>query len=171
MNIRFTRAILLFIFVTVSVVTVPVTASDITNAATSTEATSRLPRGVIVMWAGNLKAIPTGWSLCDGRNGTPDLRDRFVMGVGAVEYMGTTGGSLYHRHIMESHRHYVDPPRVRVEGGRSSYSYTGPGYRSLITIPSGDIDIPSFMTDAATPGSQDASNYPPYYKIAFIMKD
>ena len=57
-----------------------------------------LPSGVIVMWSGELDAIPSGWALCDGSNGTPDLRDRFVLGVGAPEYLGSTGGSRRHRH-------------------------------------------------------------------------
>lgn len=39
------------------------------------------PRGIIVMWGGKLINIPTGWALCDGNNGTPDLTDRFIVGV------------------------------------------------------------------------------------------
>lgn len=35
-----------------------------------------LPKGVIVMWSGN--NVPTGWVMCDGQNGSPDLRGRFV---------------------------------------------------------------------------------------------
>ncbi|SFU61259.1 tail fiber protein [Xenorhabdus koppenhoeferi] len=37
-----------------------------------------LPTGIIVMFSGS--NIPTGWALCDGKNGTPDLIDRFIMG-------------------------------------------------------------------------------------------
>lgn len=44
------------------------------------KATSTLPSGVIVMWSGS--SIPSGWALCDGTNGTPDLRDRFIVGAG-----------------------------------------------------------------------------------------
>ena len=40
-----------------------------------------VPRGVIVMWSGSIADIPQGWALCDGTNGTPDLRDRFVVGA------------------------------------------------------------------------------------------
>ncbi|QXF33177.1 hypothetical protein CE143_08485 [Photorhabdus luminescens] len=35
------------------------------------------PKGMIVMFSG--KDTPTGWAFCDGNNGTPDLRSRFVM--------------------------------------------------------------------------------------------
>ena len=36
--------------------------------------------GVISMWSGDLASLPAAWQLCDGTNGTPDLRDRFVVG-------------------------------------------------------------------------------------------
>lgn len=41
-----------------------------------------VPRGVITMWFGTTSNIPAGWALCDGGNGTPDLRDRFVIAAG-----------------------------------------------------------------------------------------
>ncbi|KAA1183132.1 tail fiber protein [Photorhabdus heterorhabditis] len=43
----------------------------------SIDPTKVLPRGMIVMFSGN--SAPTGWAFCDGNNGTPDLRSRFVM--------------------------------------------------------------------------------------------
>ena len=39
------------------------------------------PLGGIIMWSGAISAIPTGWSLCNGSNGTPDLRNKFVLGA------------------------------------------------------------------------------------------
>jgi hypothetical protein len=41
---------------------------------------------------------PEGWALCDGTNGTPDLRDRFVLGTLAYERLGGLGGSISHVH-------------------------------------------------------------------------
>lgn len=35
-------------------------------------------RGIIVAWSGTVANIPTGWALCDGTKGTPDLRGRFL---------------------------------------------------------------------------------------------
>jgi len=55
-----------------------------------------VPAGVIVMWSGTLATIPSGWALCDGSGGTPDLRDRFIKSVGAAEDPGATGGSATH---------------------------------------------------------------------------
>jgi len=52
-----------------------------------------IPSGVILMWSGGVASIPSGWSLCDGTNGTPDLRDRFVVGAGGSYAVDATGGA------------------------------------------------------------------------------
>lgn len=64
---------------------------------TSSNVTTNLPSGtalaltnMIVMWAGLVGAIPSGWALCDGTNGTPDLRDRFIVGGGGALPAGPT---------------------------------------------------------------------------------
>tara|TARA_B100000131_G_scaffold131196_1_gene127897 strand:- start:1450 stop:2034 length:585 start_codon:yes stop_codon:yes gene_type:complete len=46
---------------------------------------SFVPVGGIIMWSGTVAAAEalTNWAICDGDNGTPDLRDRFVLGVGS----------------------------------------------------------------------------------------
>lgn len=54
------------------------------------------PSGGIVMWSGAVASIPTGWNLCDGTNGTPNLIDRFIVGSGTdsgdTHDIGDTGG-------------------------------------------------------------------------------
>jgi microcystin-dependent protein len=52
--------------------------------------------GMIMMWYGQLTQIPAGWALCDGNNGRPDLRDRFIVGAGAGYSLGDTGGTATH---------------------------------------------------------------------------
>jgi len=52
-----------------------------------------MPSGGIIMWSGSTDDIPTTWALCDGLNGTPDLRDRFVVGAGSSYSVGATGGA------------------------------------------------------------------------------
>ncbi|MGV2388244.1 MAG UNVERIFIED_CONTAM: tail fiber protein [Microcystis novacekii LVE1205-3] len=54
--------------------------------------TSVVLRGMIIMWAGDVNQIPVGWALCDGRNGTPILRNRFIVGAGSNYGVKTTGG-------------------------------------------------------------------------------
>ena len=53
---------------------------------------SGVPSGIITMWSGAIEDIPLGWALCDGSNGTPDLRDRFVIGAGNAYDPGDMGG-------------------------------------------------------------------------------
>jgi microcystin-dependent protein len=52
-----------------------------------------IPVGGIIMWSGSVATIPANWALCNGANGTPDLRDRFVVGAGAAYSPGNTGGA------------------------------------------------------------------------------
>ena len=51
------------------------------------------PFGGIIAYYGDLGNIPTGWSLCDGTNGTPDMRAAFPVGVGGAYTLGGTGGT------------------------------------------------------------------------------
>ena len=52
-----------------------------------------IPSGIITMWSGASNDIPSGWWLCDGQNGTPDLRNRFIVGAGSSYEVGNIGGS------------------------------------------------------------------------------
>ena len=68
-----------------------------------------IPKGLISMWSGSIEAIPTGWALCNGENGTPDLRDRFIVGAGGDYSVGDIGGEASHTLTideMPSHNHY-----------------------------------------------------------------
>ena len=52
-----------------------------------------IPVGFIGLWSGDSEDIPDGWVLCDGANGTPDLRNRFVVCAGDDYDSHGTGGS------------------------------------------------------------------------------
>ena len=49
-----------------------------------------LPKGIIVAW--NKKEIPEGWAICDGKNGTPNLIKRFLLGKSSETSLKNTGG-------------------------------------------------------------------------------
>jgi microcystin-dependent protein len=66
------------------------TAANLTQAAINALA---FPVGTIIMWYGALGGIPAGFQACDGTNGTPDLRDRFVVGAGTSYAVGASGGA------------------------------------------------------------------------------
>jgi len=109
-----------------------------------------LPAGSIIMWSGTLSSIPEGWQLCDGTNGTPDLRGRFVMGVSSGENPGATGGASTHTH-----------------SGTASAS----SQRIWIDDNSGGTDYWGSPSSHTHPISIDAASHlPPYYKLAYIMK-
>ena len=75
------------------------------NAATATSATSLAIVGMIAMFAANA-TLPTGWHVCDGTNGTIDLRDKFIVASGTKFAKGTTGGGFtITSAMMPSHTH------------------------------------------------------------------
>ena len=71
-------------------------------------ATPSIPSGCILLWSGSTGSIPSGFLLCDGTNGTPDLRNSFIVGAGNNYTVGQTGGSA--DAIVVSHTHTVTDP-------------------------------------------------------------
>ena len=66
-----------------------ITAGTIADARLSNS--SLFVTGMIMMYNGS--TAPSGWAICNGQNGTPDLRDRFVVGAGSGYSVGNTGGA------------------------------------------------------------------------------
>lgn len=62
-----------------------------------------LPVGSIVVWSGTIATVPINFGLCDGTNGTPDLRDKFVIGAGNLYSPTNTGGSKDAEVIAHTH--------------------------------------------------------------------
>jgi len=122
-----------------------------------------VPRGAIVMWSGTLASIPSGWALCDGTNGTPNLSDRFIYSVHAGENPGGTGGSA----TIPAHSHSVDIAPFNSAIPNHAWPAANGG---LSALPDWnhhhEIDPPLTYTNSQPA----ASNIPPYYKLAFIMK-
>jgi hypothetical protein len=52
------------------------------------------PVGTILLWHGLIGGIPAGFQLCDGSIGTPDLRDKFIVGAGTTYAWQATGGAV-----------------------------------------------------------------------------
>ncbi|MGL4208546.1 MAG: hypothetical protein ACRCTY_04085 [Candidatus Adiutrix sp.] len=141
-----------------------------------------LPIGIIVMWGGNILDIPLNWALCDGGRGTPDLRNRFIIGTSETYPLNSTGGSNEaHTHggtvtvanhtlstaQMPAHTHQYDMRN----GPKSSFG----GYSS-----STNGATTQGQASGAAGGSQAhnhgaslsigaSSTIPAYYALAYIM--
>lgn len=51
-----------------------------------------VPVGAILIWSGAVSAVPAGYALCNGQNGTPNLLDKFVVGAGNTYAPNAIGG-------------------------------------------------------------------------------
>ena len=142
-------------------------AGIITSIPTSN---TTLPAGCIIIWSSSTGSIPSGFVICDGTNGTPDLRNSFVLGAGNSYTVGQTGGST--DAIVVSHTHTVTDP-----GHKHNIASTGSGVIANDS-PSGATGANTTTTDTATTGisivsagtSGTNANMPPYYALAYIMK-
>lgn len=69
----------------------------ISKLNTDKGSSNSVPAGTILPWYGEKANIPNGFALCDGTNGTPDLRDRFLVGAGSTYSLGAKGGEATHK--------------------------------------------------------------------------
>ena len=123
--------------------------------------------GMIILWSGAADAIPTGFTLCDGNNNTPDLRGRFVVGYhdsnGDYDVDDTGGAETVTLSIaqMPNHKHTTtfDGKKYFPGGGSTSVSFGG----------AGGYPADTFSMDN-TGGGGAHENRPPYYALCYIMK-
>lgn len=115
--------------------------------------------GMILIWSGAITEIPSGWVLCDGNNGTPNLQDKFVVGAGNTYAVDATGGESMHQLTnseMPSHSHSFSA----VQDGE--WEPDGPN---------NDNTRGSVSSNTGGAGSDSAhENKPPYHALAYIMK-
>lgn len=108
--------------------------------------------GMIILWYGAIVDIPDRWVLCDGNNGTPDLRGKFVIGAGNTFAVDETGGNATHSHTFtsQSHYHFLDIEEVGdIESGEAYDQIT-------------DAKTVSGTTD-------DKTERPPFHALCYIM--
>lgn len=153
-----------------------------------------IPSGFIGMWSGTIATIPSGWYLCNGSNGTPDLRDKFIVGASSDETalaktnitgaLTQSGGSkdaiaVSHTHTATSavvdpgHTHATNPTTAYVgtsQGGHPGGSAPNPDGYPQLSIVSATTGITVNTTIASAGSSGTNANLPPYFALAFIMK-
>jgi len=142
------------------------------NAPTASVA---VPSGCILLWSGSTGSIPATWLLCDGTNGTPDLRDRFIIGAGNTYAVNATGGSADSIVVSHTHTATVTDP-THTHGGNSvalgaGASFTAPGGGSTSPNPLPAASTGITVTNATAGVSGTNANLPPYYALAYIMKN
>lgn len=158
----------------------------IASAAYAITADNGVPKGIIVMWSGTIANIPTGWALCDGANGTPDLRDRFIVGAkqddGGIAKTNITGSLTKSGDgQIPSHTHETGTLAIISAGAHVHGVYysqiNGNGTNAKGVASSGDTQ--NTLSDGshthAISGSVVASgvgtkNVAAYYALAFLMK-
>lgn len=154
-----------------------------TTAFVSSAMSGGIPSGVITLWSGSSASIPSGWYLCNGANGTPNLMDRFVVGAGSGYAVGATGGSTsasisgttgattLTTTQMPSHNHTFNTHGIT--GGQN---YAG-GYMPRGVSPYGATATYNTGTNSSggngshtheMSGSVDTRS--PYYALCYIMK-
>lgn len=77
--------------------TLPRFSYKLSKLTTDKGSSNSVPAGTILPWYGEKANIPNGFALCDGQNGTPDLRDRFLVGAGSTYSLGAKGGEATHK--------------------------------------------------------------------------
>lgn len=139
----------------------------------------KAPTGAVVMYDGLLSEIPSGWALCDGNNGTPNLLDRFIRGNDTT---GATGGKNSYT-LSESQL----PSHGHTSGNTNSSGYHSHGYgisdealsrssESELAESTGSFNLSangshshSMSVDFAGSNAS-IDNRPSFYEIAFIQK-
>jgi hypothetical protein len=143
--------------------------NDLTNKPNT------VPQGLISLWYGSIISIPSGWAICDGTSGTPDLRDRFVVGAGTTYAVGSTGGTK--DAVVVSHNHtatstVTDPGHDHI-GAQATSTGATTGSKVIAddgTTSTATTGITVATTVASTGVSGTNANLPPYYALAYIMK-
>ena len=151
------------------------------NIIDSSGNASAFVTGMIILWYGDTSNIPGGWVLCNGQNGTPDLRDRFVIGAGNNFNPGDTGGSnsvTLSEANLPSHRHFVvsnalggqNRTNSNVSANNQVRKGTGAGnlYESYNLASTGS-DAAAGRSSAVGSGTA-FDNKPKYHALCYIMK-
>lgn len=148
------------------------------NAPTSAPA---IPSGGIILWSGSTGSVPSGWYLCDGTNGTPDLRNSFIVGAGNTYAVGATGGTadaivVSHTHTATSvvtdpgHVHTLNPAYQSAVNSGQTGRNDGSQNNLVSATQSATTGITVATTNASAGTSGTNQNLPPYYALAYIQK-
>ena len=127
-----------------------------------------VPTGGIIMWSGSIASIPTGWFLCDGTNGTPNLTNRFVVMAGGAYAVGASGGSadaivVSHAHTASSGNQSANHTHTGSTNTAGDHAHTISNVVRNVGILSEPYEVPftggSFTTDLTTSNTAGAHSH------------
>ena len=121
-----------------------------------------IPAGMIMIWSGAANAIPSGFTLCDGNNSTPDLRDRFVVGAQNSYSVGNTGGATSGSDTVNI--------SFSVSGTTGGPSTTGAAGGFQTSIGARENHTHSFSGSGSDSDTVTIATLPPYYALCYVMK-
>ena len=133
--------------------------------------------GMIIMY--NSTSAPSGWYLCNGQNGTPDLRDRFIVGAGNSYSQNATGGSVTATDSVSISG--SDTVNISISGSgttgnpnQSGIQYGRPGYSDCArSSHTHNFSFSGSGSDTVSISGSDTVSIDtrsPYYALTFIMK-
>jgi len=139
--------------------------------------------GMIIMWNGTPSNIPTGWALCNGANGTPNLTDKFIVGAGSTYGYGATGGTkdatlVSHNHTVSgsvssngAHSHTFVVGTTGLVGSNNGQAQTANSYSGTANTSSVGNHSHSWSGSIGSKGSSATNkNLPPYFALCYIMR-
>jgi hypothetical protein len=139
---------------------------DIKSTGVSTSGKNSLPKtGDIIPFAGT--AAPTGWVICDGTNGTPDLRGFFIVGASSSANIGATYGNTNHTHTTSVATYGIDNGIASETHG---YNAINSGTSSAVDAGSHGHNSPFSTTSGSGANNLVANSTTAGGPIAFVPK-
>jgi len=146
-----------------------------------------IPAGVITMWSGSIASIPASWYLCNGSNGTPDLRNKFIVGAysdnagvanttitGSQTLTGGTADAIVvsHTHTAtdSGHTHVLYGQNQAASDAHNGYGVFANSLSATANANQTSQTGTANISVSTTGSSGTNANLPPYYALAFIMK-
>lgn len=169
----------------------------VSKLSSGSDNSSSVPKGTILPWYGSADNVPNGYAICNGQNGTPDLRGRFLVGVNGNTYtLGSKGGEEKHQLIndeLPSQTANIDG--VFVSGINYEYDYGENSMRKgtwgnlsacdfSVRFPGSDLDLinavprnsynyflfKTLKSAFSLGNDQPHENRPPYFAVQYIIK-
>lgn len=147
------------------------------NLISVESSTVEVPKGAIVMWSGT--TAPTGWAICNGQNGTPNLSGKFILGWNNENsYPDSNYSENELKDIGGKEEHELTIDEL------PSHSHKFPGDDAIHGYADYDTETTALYFDQHnnavangryyrtwnTGGGKPHSNMPPYFVLAYIMK-